>query len=113
MFLDMNTSAARLTTQSLETNPRDFERDLPLAGTSNLLALGAELQACVEHPAQVSIGAFAALIDRLQGEFKLVCGDDELYQAPEDDYAVLFLDRQTRELSQHEIGQIEAALTGC
>jgi hypothetical protein len=44
---------------------------------------------------------------------RLVCGDAELPQAIGDDYAAVFLDGRTRELSQDDIGQIEAALNHC
>jgi hypothetical protein len=110
MFLDIKLPGTQPTSDALAATPRDHDRDLPLAGTSSLLALGAELKACVEHPTQVTIGAFAALIERLQGELRMVSGDS-LCPALEDDYAGLFRDGQTREFSQYDVNQIEAALT--
>lgn len=83
-----------------------------LASTSGLLALGADLKAYLERPENVSIGEFAAVVERLHGEFQMICGDNELSatQENDNDCASLFDDAGTRELSATDIGQIESIL---
>jgi hypothetical protein len=81
-----------------------------VAATSTLLALGADLRACLEQPDSVSIGDFAAVVERLRGEFNMLCGEANLISDQDDNYAGLFLDQQNRELSQSDIGLIESLL---
>jgi hypothetical protein len=81
-----------------------------LSSKSTLQALGADLKACLDQPGNVSIGEFAAVVERLHGEFKLLCGEPDLMLHQDDDYAGLFVDRQTRELSLSDIGMIESIL---
>ncbi len=81
-----------------------------LAAASTLLALGADLKAYLDHPGAVTIGDFAAVVERLHGEFQMLRGEPDLVLNAGDDYADLFLDPQTREFSQSDIGIIEAVL---
>jgi hypothetical protein len=80
--------------------------------TSGLLALGSDLKAYLEQPENVSIGEFAAVVERLHGEFQMICGDTEVSAAQDadDDCSSLFVDAGTRELSANDIGQIESIL---
>ena len=81
-----------------------------LASVSGLLALGSDLRTCLEQPDNVSIGEFAAIVERLQGEFRMICGDTELLPNQAGDCSSLFVDVQTREFSASDIGQIESIL---
>jgi hypothetical protein len=81
-----------------------------LASVSGLLALGSDLRTCLEQPGTVSIGEFAAVLERLHGEFRMICGDTELSPDQEDDCASLFVDVPTREFSATDIGQLESIL---
>jgi hypothetical protein len=84
-------------------------RHAVLPTSASLVTLGADLQACLEQPDNVSIGEFAALVERLHGEFRMLCGDD-VSQPAADEYSGLFIDSQTREFSQSDVGQIESVL---
>jgi hypothetical protein len=95
--------------QSTESGTAAFDATI-LTPTSTLLALGAELKAYLEQPGNVSVGDFAAVVERLHGEFKLLCGEPDLMPKQDDDYADLFVDRQSRELSPSDIGMIESIL---
>jgi hypothetical protein len=83
-----------------------------LASTSGLLALGSDLKAYLEQPENVSIGEFAAVVERLHGEFQMICGETEVSAAQDtdNDCSSLFVDAGTRELSANDIGQIESIL---
>jgi hypothetical protein len=83
---------------------------LAASASANLVALGADLKAYLEQPDKVSIGDFAAVVERLHGEFRMLCGDGNVSPPDADDYAGLFADAQTREFSQSDIGQIESVL---
>ena len=85
----------------------------PLATTSNLRALGAELQSYLAHPERVSIGQFAGVVEQLHGEFTLICGEmsePALLSRREEELSTLFEDVGTRDLSATDICQLEAAL---
>jgi hypothetical protein len=81
---------------------------------TSLRALGADLQACFEKPDSVSIGDVAALVERLQGELRFVAGValQSRPNAPtsDDDFAWLFGDDATRELTASDVGLLETAL---
>lgn len=98
--------------RTLESVPKFADASPAPVTTSSLVALGADLKAFLEQPDKASIGDFAALVERLRGEFQMICGDAALTSTHHDSIAALFADAQTREFSQSDIGQIEAVLRG-
>ena len=111
-------------TQRLDDAPASGDRDEPVAGpavlaeATGLIALGQDLKACLDNPETVTVGAFAAVIERLHSEFRMIGGEAD--EAPParaarsdaDDLAALFDGGDSRELSNSDMSQIEAALAG-